>query len=31
MRRIYFPVLLKNLGQDQAGTFVTLFLSLIHI
>ncbi len=25
MRRIYFPVLLKNLGQDQAGTFVTLF------
>lgn len=25
MRRIYFPVLLKNLGRDQAGTFVTLF------
>jgi ACDE family multidrug resistance protein len=25
MRRIYFPVLLKNLGRDQASTFVTLF------
>lgn len=25
MRRIYFPVLLKNLGRDQAATFVTLF------
>ena len=25
MRRIDFPVLLKNLGKDQAGTFVTLF------
>lgn len=25
MRRIYFPVLLKNLERDQASTFVTLF------
>jgi len=25
MRRIYFPVLLKNLGRDEASTFVTLF------
>ncbi len=25
MRRIYFPVLLRNLDRDQAGTFVTLF------
>lgn len=25
MRRIYFPVLLKNLERDRAGTFVTLF------
>ena len=25
MRRIYYPVLLKNLSQDRASTFVTLF------
>jgi len=25
MRRIYFPVLLKNIGRDEASTFVTLF------
>ena len=25
MRRIYFPVVLRNLQQDLAGTFVALF------
>ena len=25
MRRIHFPVLLRNMGRDEAGTFVTLF------
>lgn len=25
MRRIHFPILLKNMGRDEAGTFVTLF------